>query len=303
VYHEEYEVDIGAHVFVTAKYRLVREKLLADGSIEPSDLVRAEPAEREQMALVHEPTYLRKLETCDFTRREILQLEVPYSQELRRSVWLCAGGSIHTARLALARGAALHLGGGFHHAFADHGEGFCPANDVAIGVRTLLVEGLVDRVAVVDCDLHHGNGTAAIFSGQREVFTFSMHQEDNYPFPKPAGDLDIGLPDDTGDAGYLESLARHLPAALERHRPDLVFYLAGADPYRRDQLGGLDLSFEGLRRRDAFVLGEAARNGIPAATVLAGGYAWSLEDTVAIHCATVLEAQRALETYPALPER
>jgi acetoin utilization deacetylase AcuC-like enzyme len=296
VYHEVYEVDIGAHVFATAKYRLVRERLLAEGAILASDLVRSETATDEQMGRVHSPRYLDKLRSCSFTPWEIVQLEVPYSPEFREAVWLCAGGSIQTARLALEHGGALHLGGGFHHAFADHGEGFCPANDVAIAVRTLLAEGAVARAVIVDCDLHQGNGTAAIFAAEPAVFTFSMHQENNYPALKPPGDLDIGLPDRTGDESYLELLGRHLPELLERQRPQLAFYLAGADPYEHDQLGGLSLTLEGLRRRDELVLHTLARLGIPAATVLAGGYAWSRDDTVSIHCATVLEAQRAIST-------
>lgn len=294
VFHEAYEVDLGPHVFVTAKYRLVRERLLATGVLEPEDLVRAPRATDADLARVHGASYLEKLRTCGFDRDETLLLEVPYTEALREAVWLCAGGSILTARLALRIGAAVHLGGGFHHAFPDHGEGFCPANDVAIAVRALRAEGRIARAAIIDCDVHHGNGTAVVFADEPEVFTFSMHQRNNYPAWKPPGDLDVALADRTDDATYLALLGHHLPTVLEGHRPELVFYLSGADPYERDQLGGLSLTLEGLRRRDELVLGELARHGIAAATVLAGGYAWSREDTVAIHCATVREAQRAL---------
>jgi acetoin utilization deacetylase AcuC-like enzyme len=186
------------------------------------------------------------------------------------------------------------LGGGFHHAFPDHGEGFCLINDVAIAVRALRREGAIDRAIVIDCDVHHGNGTAAIFSGESEVFTFSMHQEHNYPAWKPPSDLDLGLADGTGDAEYLSLLDKQLPSTLEDHGPDLAFYLAGADPYREDQLGGLGLSLDGLRQRDELVLRLLGDAGVPVATVLAGGYALRTDDTVEIHCETVRAAARAM---------
>jgi acetoin utilization deacetylase AcuC-like enzyme len=205
---------------------------------------------------------------------------------------LACGGTLLAGRLALEHGSAGHLGGGFHHAFADHGEGFCLLNDVAVAARVLLGEGRVGRVAIVDLDVHHGNGTASIFAGDPDVFTFSMHQERNYPADKPPSDLDVGLDDRTGDGAYLDALARHLPEALDGS-PDLVFYLAGADPYRDDQLGGLALTIEGLRRRDRMVLEAVQERGIPVAVVLAGGYAYRLEDTVRIHAATIEELVHA----------
>jgi acetoin utilization deacetylase AcuC-like enzyme len=188
----------------------------------------------------------------------------------------------------------VHLGGGYHHAFPDHGEGFCLINDVAIAIRMLQRDGAARRVAVVDLDVHHGNGTAAIFAGDETVFTFSMHQENNYPAWKPPGDLDLGLPDETDDQAYLALLARHLPEILRRHAPELVVYLAGADPHERDQLGGLALTTDGLRRRDALVLETAGERGIPVAVTLAGGYAANERDTVEIHVNTVREAQRRM---------
>ncbi|MFQ5889035.1 MAG: histone deacetylase [Gemmatimonadota bacterium] len=295
VFHEAYEVDIGAHVFPTAKYRLVRERLLAEGAIEESDLIRAPRATDAELRLVHTADYVRKLQTGDFTPAELLTLEVPYSPALRDAVWLCAGGSILTGRLALERGVAVHLGGGFHHAFPEHGEGFCPANDVAIAVQALQRGGETERAVVIDLDVHHGNGTAAIFSDDATVFTFSMHQERNYPGYKPPGDLDLGLADGTGDEEYVALLEEHLPAILEAHRPDLAFYLAGADPYHGDQLGGLGLTIEGLRRRDETVLSRLAKAWVPAAILLAGGYAWRGEDTVTIHSNTV---RAAIEASP-----
>ncbi|MGD8601684.1 MAG: histone deacetylase [Gemmatimonadota bacterium] len=289
VWDPSYEVDIGAHVFVTAKYRLTRERLLADGTASEADFVRPEPATREQLALVHTEAYLEKVFTGDLSFVDVMRLEVPFSEELRDAMVLSCGGTLATARLALERGAAGHLGGGFHHAYADHGEGFCMLNDVAVALRVLLDEGRVQRAAVVDLDVHQGNGTAAIFAFDTEVFTFSMHQENNYPADKPPSHVDVGLDDDTGDEEYLALLEEHLPLALDEHAPEVVVYLAGADPYRDDQLGGLGLTLEGLRLRDRMVVEGCRRRGIPLAMVLAGGYAFRLEDTVAIHVATVEE--------------
>jgi acetoin utilization deacetylase AcuC-like enzyme len=295
VWHEAYEADIGVHVFPTRKYRAAYDLLVQAGTISPSDILRPEPASDEQVALVHTEQYLRKIRESAFSWQDVMMLEVPFSQELREAMWLCTGGSILTGRLALEHGLAVHLGGGFHHAFPDHGEGFCLINDVAIAVRVLRAEGRIERAAVVDCDLHHGNGTAAVFAEEPEVFTFSMHQEHNYPMWKPPSDLDLGLPDLTSDAEYLALLDKHLPRILDEHRPELVFYLAGADPYKEDQLGGLGLTLEGLRRRDEFVLQTAAAAGVPLAATLAGGYARRFEDTVEIHCQTVRAARVQFE--------
>ncbi|HVH68327.1 MAG TPA: histone deacetylase [Gemmatimonadales bacterium] len=298
VWHAAYEIDIGPHVFPTRKYRLVRERLLNERSIAPDDLVEAEPASDEQVALIHTTEYIRKIQTATLSPEEQLVLEVPFSPALREAAWITAGGTTRTGRLALDRERstariAVHLGGGFHHAFPDHGEGFCLINDVAIAIRTLQREGIVQRVAVVDLDVHHGNGTAAIFQSDPEVFTFSMHQERNYPARKPPSDLDIGLEDGTGDGEYLALLERHLPDLLARHRPELVFYLAGADPFRFDQLGGLGLTLEGLRRRDELVFAGTTSEGVAVAVCLAGGYALRTDDTLEIHCNTVRTASAA----------
>jgi acetoin utilization deacetylase AcuC-like enzyme len=221
--------------------------------VSSGDLHEATPASDDAVALVHTADYVRKIKTGTLSVEEQLLLEVPFSPALRDASWLCAGGAIVTARLALQQRIAVHLGGGFHHAFPDHGEGFCLINDVAIAIRALKQETLIDRAAVVDLDVHHGNGTAAIFRNDPAVFTFSMHQEHNYPALKPPSDLDIGLDDRTGDAEYLSLLGQHLPEVFARHKPDLVFYLAGADPYQFDQLGGLGLTIAGLGRRDDMV--------------------------------------------------
>jgi acetoin utilization deacetylase AcuC-like enzyme len=287
VSHRAYEFDIGAHVFPTAKYRLVRERLLAEGTIAPGDVVEPEPVRDDDVLLVHTRSYVRKILEERLSLQEQMQLEIPFRPGMMKAMWLMTGGTALASRLALEHGRAAHLGGGFHHAFPDHGEGFCLINDVAIAIRMLQRDAAVTRALVVDLDVHHGNGTAAIFKDDDAVFTFSMHQQQNYPAWKPPGDLDVGLADGTGDDEYLALLEQHLPAILDTHRPDIVLYLAGADPYREDQLGGLGLTIDGLRRRDAFVIASAAQARVPLAITLAGGYARRTDDTVEIHCNTV----------------
>ena len=290
VWSPRYEVDIGAHVFPTVKYRLVRDRLLEEGTISPDDVMEPVPASLAEVALTHTDEYLDKIVRGAFSAAEVMRLELPFSPGLREASLLCSGGTTLTGEFALERGVAVHLGGGFHHAFAGHGEGFCLLNDVAVAARVLQDRGRVERVAVVDLDVHHGNGTAAIFADDPSVFTFSMHQEWNYPAVKPPGDLDVGLEDGTGDEAYLSLLREHLAGILEGHRPELVLYLAGADPYREDQLGGLALTMEGLRQRDRTVFEMCAEAGAAAAVTLAGGYARDTDDTVEIHANTVREA-------------
>lgn len=292
VWDPSYEIDLGPHVFITAKYRLTRDRLLEQGVVTEADLVAPIPATREELERAHTAEYLRKIDEDSFTMTERLQLEVPFSEEGRDAMILCCGGTLLACRLALERGRSGHLGGGFHHAYADHGEGFCLLNDVAVALRALVAEAVVERAAVIDLDVHHGNGTASIFAEDPSVFTFSMHQENNYPAHKPASDLDIGLEDGVGDREYLALLTEALPRVLDGHEPEVVVYLAGADPYRYDQLGGLALSLDGLRHRDRAVYDAARERGIPVAVVLAGGYAFRLEDTVTIHAATMEELVR-----------
>lgn len=289
VWSPRYAVDIGAHVFPTRKYRLVRDLLLERGAVAEDGFSEPETVTDEVLGRIHTQEYLRKIAEDDFTWSERRMLEVPFSPELAEAMKLCCGGTLLAGRLALEHGACPHLGGGFHHAFADHGEGFCLLNDVAVAAAELLASGEVARVAVVDLDVHHGNGTAAIFAGEGRVFTMSMHQQNNYPLEKPPSDVDVGLRDRTGEDEYLDLLQQHLPAAVEKHAPDLVFYLAGADPYRLDQLGGLALTRDGLRERDRTVLDACRSAEVPVAVVLAGGYAVDTDDTVAIHAATVEE--------------
>jgi len=284
VWSAGYQCDIGLHVFPVEKYRRVREALEAAGGLRAADVLEPPPATRALLELAHEPGYLDDLEALRWTPRTMYS-ELPLEADVVRAFSLAASGTALAAREALARGAVAHIGGGLHHAYAGHAEGFCYINDLAVAVRALRREGLVERVAVVDLDVHQGNGTAHLFRDEPEVFTLSLHQERNYPTPKERGDLDVGLPDGTGDADYLRALAPALECVWA-HGPQLVLYQAGADPYRDDQLGGLALTFEGLEARDAMVLEGCASRGIPVVTTLGGGYAHHVEDTVRIHAAT-----------------
>jgi acetoin utilization deacetylase AcuC-like enzyme len=300
VYSARYRIDIGPHVFPTLKYSLIHARLLEAGVIQPQDSVEPEPASWDELALVHTPEYLGKMRGGTMTPEDVAQLELPWSIEMVEGFRLMVGGTIKAARIACGLDEfriqnsefGIHIGGGFHHAFPNHGEGFCPFNDVAVAARVLQSRGL-ERIAVVDLDVHHGNGTAFVFESDPRVFTFSMHQQHNYPMWKPRGSLDIGLPDGAHDATFLRELERALPAVIA-HAPQCVFYLAGADPYEDDQLGGLRLTKDGLRRRDRLVIDTVRRAGVPLVIVLAGGYARHVEDTVAIHVATIEEAARSL---------
>ena len=291
VYSDNYLLNLGDHVFPAVKYRRIKERLLEEKIIDPSDLVAPAPATDEDLLLVHSPSYIQKLKTGSFSPIEAMRLEVPYSRELADAFFLAAGGSILAGRLALEEDAAVNLGGGFHHAFPDHGEGFCLIHDVAVAIRRLLKDRKVQRAMVVDCDVHQGNGTAAIFRKDPDVFTLSIHQASNYPAWKPASSLDINLADGVEDAEYLERLGGGLADSLEKFTPEILFYLAGADPYAGDQLGGLGMTVEGLLRRDRLVLSTARDRKIPVCITLAGGYAVNVEDTVTIHVNTVKAAK------------
>jgi acetoin utilization deacetylase AcuC-like enzyme len=291
VYSDRYDLNLGSHVFPSIKYRLVKEKLLREHIAEPGDFVEPPPASDDDIALVHHREYLRRLQAGKLSYLEVLRLEIPYSPELVQAVWLCTGGSILAGRLALEDGVGVNVGGGFHHAYPDHGEGFCVLNDFAVAIRRLQKDKTIEQAMTVDCDVHQGNGTAAIFGGDHTVFTLSIHQENNYPYPKPPSSLDINLRDGVGDEEYLRELTQGLDRALAEFRPDLIFYLAGADPYRDDQLGGLKLSLEGLEKRDRLVFEKANGRNIPVAVTLAGGYARRLEDTIQIHSNTIRVAK------------
>jgi acetoin utilization deacetylase AcuC-like enzyme len=293
VYHDRYDLNLGAHVFPSQKYRLVHDSLLAEGIADATDFLAPAPARDEDVLLVHSKEYVHKLKTGTLSYAEQLRMEIPYSLELIEACWLAAGGSILAARRALADGWAANIGGGFHHAYPDHGEGFCVLHDVAIAIRRMQFDRAIETAMVIDTDVHHGNGTAAIFGGDSTVFTLSIHQENNYPYPKPPSSLDINLEDGVGDDEYLAILDKNLHRAFEQFQPGLIFYIGGADPYREDQLGGLALSLEGLKRRDALVFDYARHLRIPLAIALAGGYARQVADTVRIHVGTILAARDA----------
>ena len=323
VYSDAYYLPIGSHVFPAEKYRRVRNRLISTGSAEANDFVEPQPATDQDILLVHKPEYVQKLKTGTLSPREEMEMEIPYSPELVKAFWLAAGGSILAARHCLTDRISINIGGGFHHAFPDHGEGFCMINDVAVAIRRLRRDDKIHTAMTVDCDVHHGNGTDAIFAGTRtdsallpsssastiaqpqgmpggkmrgahagEVFTISLHQHNNYPAYKPPSSIDIDLPDGTGDDDYLAWLDNALSSGLRQFEPDLICYIAGADPYKEDQLGGLNLTIEGLKKRDEFVFRVARTRDIPIMVTYAGGYAMNVEDTVTIHSNTVIGAKQ-----------
>ncbi|HUU35691.1 MAG TPA: histone deacetylase [Vicinamibacterales bacterium] len=293
VYSPRYQPDLGAHVFPTAKYHAVADRITDAHIVTARTFVEPVEATWDDLALVHTAAYLDGLRDGTLSAEAMARLEIPCSPATVDGFRLMTGGTLVAARLALdgTDRTVVHLGGGFHHAFAGHGEGFCMFNDVAVAIRAAFRDRMAASAAVIDLDVHQGNGTAAIFGRQPRVFTLSIHEEDNYPYVKPRGSLDLGLPGGTGDDSFLGVLEGALARALEA-RPDIVLYLAGADPYADDQLGGLALTRAGLRRRARMVFDAARGAGVPVVVLLAGGYARHLEDTVAIHAATVEEAAR-----------
>jgi acetoin utilization deacetylase AcuC-like enzyme len=318
VYSDEYFLPIGQHVFASQKFRQIHQLLLGTGVAEPGDFIAPQSASDDDVRLAHTPAWVQKLRSATLSPREELLLEIPFSPPLVHAFYMHAGGSILAAELALRDGVCVNIGGGFHHAFPDHGEGFCMINDIAIALLRMFQEQKISRAMVLDCDVHQGNGTAAIFNPQAatappaeswsapmfqppravsvkeaapgDVFTISLHQENNYPAWKPASSLDINLPDGTTDAEYLSWLDNALSSAFRQFEPDLIAYVAGADPYGEDQLGGLSLTIDGLKQRDEMVFSTAQARNVPLFAVFAGGYARRVEDTVTIHTNTVVAA-------------
>jgi acetoin utilization deacetylase AcuC-like enzyme len=290
-YTPRYYADIGeGHVFPIRKFELVCRRLLGEGTLTREQIVEPHPAPVEDVLLVHTEDYVTRLRAGALTPRELRRLGLPWSKALVRRSFLASSGTIGAARSALTRGVGSNLAGGTHHAFADRGEGFCVLNDVAVAIRVLRRDGLIERAAVVDLDVHQGNGTATIFAEDPAVFTFSMHGAKNYPLFKARSTFDVELADATEDEEYLRVLSENLPRVFA-HRPDIVFYLGGADPYAGDRLGRLSLTIAGLRSRDELVLGECRGRGVPVATVMSGGYAADIDDTVEIHCNTIRAAR------------
>ena len=288
IYADGYDLKLRGHIFPSAKYRLIRELLLRKRLVSDEDFIEPAPATNDELHTVHAAHWISRLQSGRLNYHEILKLEAPYSPAMVSASVLAAGGTLAAARLALERGAAYNVGGGFHHAFHAHGEGFCAINDIAVAIRVLQLERRIRTAMVIDCDVHQGNGTADLFARDESVFTLSIHQLNNYPFEKPPSTLDVDLDDGVGDREYLEKLRTACESALDSFTPDLLIYVAGADPFFDDQLGGLALSKEGLLIRDRIVFNAALRRKIPVASVLAGGYARYLEDTVEIHANTVV---------------
>src|SRR5678815_1388037 len=294
-YSPRYYADIGqTHIFPIRKFEMVRDQLLREGTLRPDDLLEPEPASVEQVKLVHTDDYVTRLRYGTLTTKEIRRLGLPWSQSLVTRSFFAVGGTIAAARTAIELGYGSNLAGGTHHSFADRGEGYCVLNDVAVAIRTLRQELFINRVAIIDCDVHQGNGTATIFSGDPLTFTFSMHGANNYPLFKVRSNLDVELADGTSDEEYLSTLAQSLPIVL-KSKPDIVFYLAGADPYVNDKLGRLALSIEGLRERDAMVLHRCYEHEIPVVTVMSGGYGKDINDTIEIHCNTIRMVKELFE--------
>ena len=275
------------HRFPIAKYALLRDRVLADGLVPPERLHEPARAALADLLLVHEAAYVRRVVEGTLTDGELRRIGLPWSEHLVERSFRAVGGTCEAAEAALRDGVAINLAGGTHHAFPGHGEGFCVFNDVAVAVRRLQRDGRIARAAIVDLDVHQGNGTHAIFAGDATVFTFSMHGARNFPFRKVPGRLDIELPDGCGDDRYLGALAAALPRVLAESAPDLVVYLAGADAHEGDRLGRLRLTFDGLARRDAMVLESCREVGLPVAVTIAGGYGRDIRDTVEAHARTV----------------
>ncbi len=298
-YSPRYYADIGdTHIFPIRKFELVRDRLLSEASLRHNEIHEPTPADVADVLLVHTEDYVNRLCNRMLTPKEIRRLGLPWSESLVRRSFYAVGGTIAAALHSLEEGFASNLAGGTHHAFADRGEGFCVLNDVAIAIRTLRSRGLVKRAAIIDCDVHQGNGTATIFSEDTETFTFSMHGANNYPLFKTNSTLDVELPDNTSDDLYLEILSKSFEHIFS-HEPEIVFYLAGADPYEKDKLGKLSLTIEGLKRRDTTVLRECYDREIPVTTVMSGGYGKEISDTVEIHCNTIRAVKEVFESHMA----
>jgi len=296
-YTPRYYAAIGeGHIFPIRKFELVRNRLVAEGILRNEELFEPEPASIEDVRLVHTEDYVTRLCNGTLTPKEIRRLGLPWSESLVTRSFYAVGGTIAAALSALEDGYGSNLAGGTHHSFADRGEGFCVLNDVAVAIRTLRRRQLISRAAIVDCDVHQGNGTATIFENDRETFTFSIHGANNYPLFKARSSLDIELPDKTSDSDYLDTLANNLPTVFA-HDPEIIFFLAGADPYADDKLGRLAVSIDGLKRRDAYVLQQCYEREIPLVTVMSGGYGKDINDTITIHCNTIRAVKEVFESH------
>jgi acetoin utilization deacetylase AcuC-like enzyme len=287
-YTDDFVLPLPAgHRFPMEKYALLRGRVVAGGLVAPGAL-RVPPAATDaELARAHDRDYIRRVAAGALTAAEIRRIGFPWSPQMVERSRRSSGATIAACRAALDDGIAVSLAGGTHHAGYDHGEGFCVFNDSVVAARAMQAEGGSRRVLIVDCDVHQGNGSAAICAGDETIFTFSIHGEKNFPFRKERSDLDIGLEDGTGDEAYLAALAGGLRRALDAARPDLVIYLAGADPFAGDRLGRLALTKAGLAARDRLVFAACCAAGLPVAVTMAGGYGRDIADTVDIHAQTV----------------
>jgi len=293
-YSDRYVIALPEHhQFPIIKYSMIRQWLDREGTLASSHITEPKPAERDEILLVHTQDYYDRLVAGQLSAREIRRLGLPWSEALVGRSRLSVAGTLAAARAALGDGVAANLGGGTHHAFADHGEGFCVLNDIAVAIRVLRAESLIRRAAIIDLDVHQGNGTAAIFRDDPEVFTLSLHGEKNYPLVKQQSTVDVALADGTGDEEYLSMLSLHLTTVLDRFRPDVVFYQSGVDPFFDDRLGRLSLTHDGLKQRDLMVFTECRARAVPCAITLGGGYARNVADTVEAHCNTMRAARDA----------
>ncbi len=301
LYSDHYVIDLPAHhTFPIQKYRLIRERLLAEGAFNPQELLEPTLVDPADVRLVHTEDYWKHLTSGTLPESAIRRLGLPWSEALVRRSRASVQGTLTAARIAIREGIAVNLAGGTHHAFPDRGEGYCVLNDIAVAVRCLQRDGWMQRMAILDCDVHQGNGTAAIFADEPDVYTFSIHGANNYPLLKVPGSLDIALPDGTNDEEYLRALEPVVPRILEEFRPGMVFYIAGVDPHERDRLGRLRLSHQGLRLRDEYVLRACRDAGIPVVVTLGGGYGQDIQDTVEAHCNTVRAARAVFDDHAAV---
>jgi len=297
-YSPYYYADIGeGHVFPIRKFEIARDVLVSEGTLLAEEIIAPERVERDDLLLVHTEDYIDRLTNGTLTAKEIRKLGLPWSEALVRRSFHAISGTINASRRALVDVVSSNLAGGTHHAFPDRGEGFCVLNDVAVAIRLLQREKLASRFLIIDLDVHQGNGTAFIFQDSPEVFTFSMHGAKNFPLFKETSRLDIELADGTADAEYLDTL-EHALDRIRLHDADIIFYLAGADPYESDRLGRLALTKEGLRRRDETVLKFAKSEGTSIVTTMSGGYAEKIEDTVDIHCNTIRAVKDVFMSEP-----
>jgi acetoin utilization deacetylase AcuC-like enzyme len=288
IYHSDYQLDWPGHVFRGDKFALIYEQLIVEGIITEMKLLAPEPATEDQVQLVHSLGYLKRLKFIARNNPEfgIRECEAPVSESVLKAFYLAVGGTILACQKALeTQSAAINLQGGFHHAFPAHGEGFCLLNDLAIAIRVLQKQALIQRAMIIDCDLHQGNGTAFIFKDDPSVFTFSIHQENTYPEKKKSS-LDIGLDDGAGDDDYLNLLHMHIPEIIAKHKPELIICQSGVDPFEDDRLGNLKLTKSGLAERDRYIFQTVRHAGIPLAVTLGGGYSTRMQDMIDLHCQT-----------------